>query len=70
MGLRLTYLNFQGSDLVNELNQFFYGFERNEGYGTFWFIRKLSLEISFFRQALRMKGFEVCLEVVIEILKQ
>ena len=69
MGLRLMYQNFQGNELVFTLNGLFFGFVRSERHNTFSFIRQLSSEIGFFRQSLRLRGFEVSLEVVIWILK-
>ena len=69
IGSRLMYQNFNGYELVFTLNKLFFGFVRNERYTTFTFIRQLSSEIGFFRQSLRLRGFEVSLEVVIWILK-
>ena len=65
MGLRMMWMNFQGSDLVKMLNQLFCRFVRSERHKTFYFIRLLSFEIGVFRQSLRLRGFEVSLEVVI-----
>ena len=65
IGSRLMYQNFNGYELVFTLNKLFFGFVRNERYTTFTFIRQLSSEIGFFRQSLRLRGFEVSLEVVI-----
>ena len=69
IGSRLMYQNFNGYELVFTLNKLFFGFVKSERYTTFTFIRQLSSEIGFFRQSLRLRGFEVSLEVVIWILK-
>ena len=65
MGLRMMWMNFQGSDLVKMFKQLFCRFVRSEKYDTLYFIRLLSAEIGVFRQSLRLRGFEVSLEVVI-----